>query len=403
MSALMAAQDDSWSHVGFSAKVALAFSGTFIALGLFAIGPALPVLQDHFSQVPNADLLVQFVGGIVPPVFALASPFAGRLVTRLGVRTVYLASLALFLLAGLGPMICSSLIQILPFRVLMGLGVAGAFTAGMSGIARLPESQRHNLYGLAAFIGGGISIVAFPMVGALAAQSWQLGFLACLLLLPIGFFALALPRHKGTRQASEKAVPRVAPRLGGVPPSLLLLAALVGWTMVGSTLYAPFLLASVGIIDPSAVGNMLAITSTFSLVGSGSYGLVQKLAGTRGVVLVSPVLCAAGGVIVFLASSSFLAMVGLSLISVGLSLFGSAAYAAAVETVGPEGDSGAATGMMSFAIYLPQALFPMLATAIGTRFGPASVYLMLAVLLTAGFALVASRRHARPAVAMGAA
>ena len=163
--------------------------------------------------------------------------------------------------------------------------------------------------------------------------------------------------------------------------------------MVGGTLYAPFLLASIGIIDPSKVGGILAIAALCSLLGSGSYGFVHKFMGTRRMVQAAPILSACGCLIVSFASSPTLAALGLGLISVGLALFGASAYAAAVEAVGPAGDSGAATSIMSFAIYLPQIPFPMLANVIGTRSDPPSVYVLLLVLPLLAFAIAGTQRR----------
>lgn len=387
--------DPDWANVGWLGKLALIFAGTFIGIGLFAIGPALPVLQTHFASEAHASLLVQLIGGISPPVFALFSPVAGKLVSRFGVRTVYLVSLAIFLIGGLGPSICTSLIQMLVFRFVLGVGVAGAFTAAMSGIARVPESQRHLLYGFAAFVGGAICIPAFPIVGALAKDSWRMAFLAPLMLVPTGLFALGLPRHRAAPAAATQAVRRASGPLGGVPAPLLILCLIDGWAMIGTSLYAPFLLASVGTTDPTMVGKMLGITALCSLAGSGCYGFAQKLLGTRGMVITAPAVAAVGCMIVYLSDALPMAVAGLGLMSAAMGVFGAAGYAAAVEAAGPEGDSGAATGMVSLAVYFPQLVFPMIAAAIGTRFGPPAVYLLLAVLLVIGLVLVAIRRARR--------
>jgi len=380
-----------WANVGWLGKAALAFSGTFIAIGLFAVGAALPALQSDFHGGSTVAFVVQMVGGIVAPVFALSSPIAGKLVSRYGERNIYLASLAIFIIGGTGPAICSSLVEILLFRVLLGVGVAGAFTAGMSGIARLPESQRHFLYGFTSFIGGGICILAYPVVGILAKEGWRLAFLIHLILLPTALLAVGLPgRRKDSRVAVKVAAS--ATRLGGgVPFRLLALATVIGWSMVGSTLYSPFLLASLGVSDPASVGTILGIAALCSLVGSGSYGFVQKLVGTRGMLLAAPVMAGTGCLVVAFSTIVPIAVVGFGFLAVGLALFGAAGYASAAEAIGPGGDSGAATGIVSLALYFPQVLFALLASPLGERFGPSKVYLLLAILLTCTLILISLR------------
>lgn len=379
---------DAWATLSITAKAALALCGAFVSIGLFAIGTALPLIEKSFAGAWQAAFLVQMIGAIIAPVFAIVSPAAGKIVSKYGVRRVYIVSLVIFMIGGLGPMICDSLIQILAFRILLGLGVAGGFTAGMAGIARMPENQRHIMFGLTAFLGGGISILAFPLVGQLAQQGWQFAFLIHLILIPLGLLALALPRQgQAVRPVSSETIAPVG-RLAGVPPQLLLMAAIFGWGFVASSLYSPFMLASIGVDDPAAIGNILGVMATCSLIGSGSYGFVQKLVGTRGALLLAPALAACGCVALAMSTNATMATASLGLFAVGLATFGAAGYAAAIEAIGPDGDSGPATGVMNFAMYLPQVLFPVVASAIGKSIGPSFVYLMLAGLLVLILAIV---------------
>ena len=388
---LEAVGTDEWSRLGVLGKIALICTGTFISIGLFAVGAMLPVLGGAFAGEPGATLLVQLIGGGVAPIFALFSPWAGRLVSRFGVRRVYLASLAIFLIGGVGPALCNSLPQILAFRVILGIGVAGGFTAGMAGIAMVPEQQRHMLYGFASFVGGGICILAFPLVGLLAKQGWQPAFLIHLILLPMALFALGLPRHRAVAVSKARSYASPSGRLAGVPPQLLIIAAIMGWGMASSSLYSPFFLASINITDPSTVGLILGSMSICSLIGSGSYGFVQRLLGTKAMLFIALSAAALGCFTLAISLGVVQAIAGLGLASVGLAIFGAASYAAAIEAIGPEGDSGAATGIVSFAIYLPQFVFPVVAAAVGTRFGPAVVYYLLALLLVIAIGLVLAR------------
>lgn len=377
-----------WTALNLAAKCALALAATPVAVGLFTVSAALPPLQADFVGTDNAALLVQLIGSVAAPAFALASPLAGRAVARFGVRTVYLLSLTLFVLIGISPALGHSLIAILVLRVLLGFAVAGAFTAGMAGIARLPERQRHVMYGLTAFLAGAIAIFAFPLVGSLAAVSWRSAFLVHLMLVPVAALALFLPR---SRRAA--AVPGNHPvihgRMAGVPPTLLLAAMVVGWGMVGSSIYSPFYLAAMGVTNPEHVGFVLSVMAMSSLAGSGSYGFMQALLGTRTMVLLGMGLAGSGCVLLAITDMLPLVMVGLGLMGAGSAMFGAASYALAIEAIGPSGDPGAATGMMSFAIYLPQMVFPVMAGALGGAFGPSMVYALLAVLLAAATIILA--------------
>lgn len=373
---------EDWARLGFAARAALFLCGLFVAIGLFAISTALPLLEQAFAGSGDVQWMVQLIASSAAPVFALASPLAGRVISRIGVRKLYLASLGVVLVAGLGPIACHSLWQILALRVLLGIGVAGGFVAGMTGIANVPERQRNMLLGLTAFFGGGVSVVAFPLVGWLATMGWQAAFLIHLLLVPLGVFALALPAgNPGTpSDAKTSAAPTVG-LFAGLPARLLFLAAMVGWAMVASSLYSPFLLGSIGVDSSASVGTILGVMALCSLGGSGSYGLVQRHLGTRAMLLIAPLFAGAGALLLGLTGSIWAATIGLSLMGVGLGIFGAAGYGAAIEAAGPHGDAGAATGVFNLALYLPQLAFPVLVGAISERFGPAMIYLVLAGML----------------------
>lgn len=398
-------EDRDWAELGLVGKGALAFAGTFIAIGLFVVGAALPVLQRAFADTPNVGLLIQLLGGIVAPVFAIMSPLAGRVVARLGVRNTYMLSLVLFTIGGVGPAFCTELWQMLLFRILLGCAVAGGFTAGMSGIARLPESQRHILFGLTSFFGGAICILALPMVGVLAKEGWRYAFAVHLIMLPVGLLALGLPRRKGGSVVAMATGRAAAPiKRVSVPAPLLIIAAIVGWTMVSSTIYAPFRLAAIGLTDPAQVGAALGFVSICSLIGSGSYGFIHKFFGTRTMMLLGLGGIAAGCLVVAIGQALPLIVTGYAILGLGLSLFTASIYAAAIDAVAAAGGSdGAATGMVSFALYLPQILFPVIASYVGGRFGTGSVYMLLSGLTIAGLLLLIMRPSGgRPAATAGA-
>jgi MFS family permease len=393
--------DDGWARLGLVPTIALVAAGTFPAIGLFSMGAALPAIEAGFAGTANAALMVQIMIGMVAPLFALASPLAGRLVERHGVRNVYLVSLALFLIGGLGPALCTSLWAMMPFRVILALAIAGAATAGYAGIARVPDKRRQILLGMLNFAGGGISIAAFPIVGQLATQDWRLAFLVHLIVVPLGLTALFLPgRTKpATADAAQAGGPDKAGALAGVPAGLLIISAVAGWAMVGSSIYSPVYLSSIGLSDPARIGQVLAVMAMASLAGSGSYGFVHRFFGTRGMMLLGLALSGCGCALVGSSGTVVWATVGLGLLGTGLAIFVASAFAAAIDAIGPAGHVGAAMGIMNLAIFGPQIVFPPIATAIGSTAGPPMVYFLLAGLYAASIvlAIVGRLGVARPA------
>lgn len=384
-----------WDCLSPLAKAALVAGGPLVSIGMFSMGTALPGLARSFAGAADSAFLVQIIGTIVAPVFAFASPLMTRFLARLGPRRVMLASLLLFAAGGAAPALLSSLTAILIARVILAIGVAGAFAASMAGIARMPDAQRHRLLGLLSFFAGGIAIVTFPLIGLLAATSWRLAFLVHLIVIPVAFLALRLP-HNGPAPATSRSSHKCGRLLAGMPVGLLVASGVIGWGMVASAVYSPFLLGDLGVRDPARVGLLLGIMSTCSLLGSGGYSLIQRALGTPTTLMLAILTAATGSTLTGLAISVPVTIAGMGILGIGLSLFSGAIYAAAMAAVGPDGDGTAGAGVVTFIKYGGQLIFPAFATFVAHKWGTATVYLVLGALMI-GVALLlaatASRRR----------
>ncbi|TWH87054.1 MFS transporter [Novosphingobium taihuense] len=378
----MEVTDSDWSRLGVVGKSALVGIGPFVSIGLFSMGAALPKLASDVAGQPNADALVQLIGTVVAPLFAIGSPLAGWLIGRLGVRNVYIASVLMMTVGGVAPAFCDSLYAILAMRVLLAFGVAGGFTAGMSGIARLPDNQRPAILGLNSFVGGAICLPLFPLVGMLAEESWRNAFLVHAILLVMILPGLSLPGN-----SKDRALPtgHVASRvnrgiLAGVPAKLAVATALMGLAIVSSSMYSPFLLSTLGVTGSAKVGQFLGLMSLCSLLGSGSYGWLHRRIGTFGLLILGISATAAGCLAMGMASALPTAVTGMCFLGMGLAVFSAAAYAAAIDWVGPAGNTPAALGVMTFCLYGSQLAFPLISGSLGAAQGPASVFLLISAL-----------------------
>jgi MFS family permease len=390
----MSTSGPQWSALGIIGSAALIASGTFVSIGLFSMGVALPRLAASFADAPNAELLVQLIGAVVAPVFALASPLAGKLVSRFGPRPVYMISVVLIALGGAGAALCDNLTLILALRLVLAVGVAGGFTAGMSGVGRLPEARRPAVLGLISFVGGGICIPLFPLIGELAEHSWRLAFLIHLILLVTLPLALALPRHQtGAEEAAGHhgaSAGRGASLVAGLPVALLVATAFAGLAMFASSMYSPFMLSSIGITEAGKVGQILGAMSLCSLAGAGSYGFIQSRLGTPAMLRIGTGAMALGCVLIGLADSLPLAISGMGVLGAGLAVFTAAGYATAIDSVDLAANVPAAMGVMTFFLYGSQMLFPVFSGTLGESAGPGSVFVLVATLMALGLVLLLS-------------
>lgn len=372
---------------------ALLLSSIFPMLGLFALGPALPRVAAAFADDPNAEVLAQLIGGASGISFALSSPIIGGMVGRWGYRPVYLASLIAFAAFGTVPVLLDSLPMILLTRLLLGVCVAGAMTAGLAGIGTLDAARRPRMYGRNAMLSSVGAMVIFPAVGALSTIGWRLPFLIHLIALAVVPMAMALP----SRPAATADAHAPAGRGLGVAPALLVLAAFIGLVMYVDPMFSPFYLQTIGVTDPRLAALPLSGMSLGSLIMTSNYGRLYARFGARALFAATLILTGLGLLAAGLAPSLPAFAAAMFVVSCGIAMFAPnvSAHIAATSTNMARG-----IGWAMSAMFAVQVAFPFLAHAISQAVGPASVFHIFgACALVAGIGVVVlARRSLRPAV-----
>lgn len=360
-------------------------------LGLFALGPALPRVAAAFSADPNAEVLAQLIGGASGVSFALSSPIIGGMIGRWGYKPVYLVSLVGFAAFGTLPFVLGSLPMILVTRLILGVCVAGAMTAGLAGIGTLDPDQRPRMYGRNAMISSLGAMVIFPAVGALSTIGWRLPFLIHLVALAVVPMAMTLPN--GPAPASRTHA--VSRRGLGVAPILLVLAGFMGLVMYVGPMFAPFYLRTIGIADPRLAALPLSGMSLASLIMTGNFGRLFARFGARSLFAAILVLTGLGLLAAGLAPNLPTFMAGMFVVSCGIAMFAPniSAHIAATST-----NMAGGIGWAMSAMFAVQVAFPFLARAISQAIGPASVFHIFGgCALVAGLGVLAvARRTLRP-------
>jgi MFS family permease len=133
-------------------------AGSFlVAAGYGIVAPALPVFARSFGVGVTA---ASAVVSALPVLRLLFAPVSGRLVARVGERTMYLTGLLVVAASSAACALATSYFQLLLFRGLGGIGSTLFTVSGFSLIFRLaPEGRRGQVSGLftGAFLLGGIS------------------------------------------------------------------------------------------------------------------------------------------------------------------------------------------------------------------------------------------------------
>ena len=183
-----------------------------------AIAPALGIIRDHFSDVP--DMLVQLIVSL-PALFIIVTNLLFRRLCRLmKTRTLALTGLLLYVVTGAGCFFADNIWVLLAFRALLGVsvGMIMPLSTGLLAYYFPPEKQA-GLMGLAAAMNQMGGVVATLLAGLLANISWNCSFLVYLLgLIAVVLVMLHLPneRLEGGSGLSLGLLKRFHPSVGGM-------------------------------------------------------------------------------------------------------------------------------------------------------------------------------------------
>jgi EmrB/QacA subfamily drug resistance transporter len=162
--------------------------GMFLAsLDQTIVSTALPTIVgdlgglDHLSWVVTAYLLAATV----------STPLYGKLGDMMGRKPVFIAAIVIFLVGSMLSGLSQSMIQLIAFRALQGLGAGGLIVGAQAILADIIPPRRRGRY--MGFMGAvfAVSSVAGPLLGGFLVDnlSWRWVFYVNL---PIGVLALAI-------------------------------------------------------------------------------------------------------------------------------------------------------------------------------------------------------------------
>lgn len=190
-------------------ELKLVFPALMLALSLAAldqniVGTALPLIVSdlgglsHISWVVTAFLLAS----------TATTPLYGKLSDLFGRRPLFLAAITIFLIGSALCGLSRTMLQLIVFRGIQGLGAGGLMTLAQTTIADLiPPRERGRYQGVFGAVFAACS-VAGPLLGSLItdALSWRWVFYVNL---PVGAAALALiwiglkPRQRDKRPSID--------------------------------------------------------------------------------------------------------------------------------------------------------------------------------------------------------
>lgn len=377
-------------------QLTLLVVSTLTAMSNATIAPSLPVMQQHFSDVANADYLVRLVLTVPSLCVAIAAPLAGFLVDQLGRKRLLTAGLIIYGLAGSSGLWLNSIGAILIGRALLGISVAGVMVAVTTLIADYYSGEiRTRFLGWqsAAMALGGFVFLSFG--GILADVGWRLPFLIyliSLLLLPVVLMFLQEPNRAApsSRQTGTDSVK--------LPVGLVVFTCAIA-LIIQAVFYLipvqlPFYLQQ--LTNASASQSGLAIASSTLFAAAGSI-LHQRFKARFSFITIYEMGFLSMGVgygLIGIANGYFIVLTGLAIAGFGLGLI-IPNMNLCLTSITPSQLRGRVLGSLTTCFFLGQFLSPLLSQPLSERVGLASTYLLTGglLILLGGVTFVVMARH----------
>lgn len=371
-------------QAGTAQGIVLLMAAIMPIMAITSLVPVLPLLLREFAAVPGSAALVPVALTIPALCVALFSPLAGRLSDKLGRKSLLVASLAVYAIAGVIPWFLTDLVAIIATRVVLGIMEAMIMTVATAMIADYFEGEQRERW-IAVQIGAG-SLAAIALVAMGGALGQAFGSRGPFLLYILGFVvaliaALVLfepERREPQGMASSKA-PYV---LGGIWPQVLITFGVGVLFYVLIVQIGPILELS-GAITPAEVGMAAAALNAGVMGGSILFKLSGRKAGP-GVLAAGLAVAALGYAgaglfegFVMVTAFATLGTVGAGILLPNMMSWTLAKLAPAVR--------GRGTGMWTGSFFLAQFVSPLAFGAVAAQVGGVNTAL-LAIAVAAGIA-----------------
>lgn len=241
------------------------------------LGPSLPLMQEHFKDVPGADYLVPLT--LSAPMFmtTILSVFVGELADRFGRKKLLVSAALLYAIVGTAPLYLDSLTTIIASRLALGVMEAVLFTISTALIGDYYEGQQRERYmALHTTVASFTAFLFNTLGGVIAEYGWRAPywvFAISLVLAPLMIVFLWEPKTRASMTQEQIVTDGQA-----FNPSLLAficgLAILMGIAFLTVPVHFAYLYGEIGVKSPSQIGEAFGINSLGVIVGTLIFGWI---------------------------------------------------------------------------------------------------------------------------------
>ena len=265
-------------QAGIVQGLILSFVTFLPILATLSVAPAIPRLISHFSDVPNAPLLVTLLLAVPAIFIAVTSPFVGMMSDRFGRKPVLVAGVALYGVFGLAPFFMEDLYAILATRAGVGVAEAMLVTVGKTLIGDYFTGERRQRWvGYQNAIDAALGTSMWFIGGYLASFGWRSPFLLYIVAVPLLVAVLLLIWEPEPSDDDVKSI-EVTTAFPWRP-----MIVVYGVTLFIGAMYFSYptniarALTDLGVSTPTLIGILTALASIGTPLGSLLYTRVTSI------------------------------------------------------------------------------------------------------------------------------
>jgi MFS family permease len=319
-------QGRSEGRTGWLGLLVLLTSGIPATIGMSALTPVLPKIEQALAHHSADTYLVKFVSAAAGLAMIVGAPLAGFLSDRLGRKPVLIGALMVFSAVGMLGYWLDDLYSLIASRLVVGAAAAAALTVGVTLIGdRYEGHMRGRLMGLNVTISTFSALIFLPFAGVLGERSWHGPFLLHAIALPLALMAFWLhaPRRVPAPAASPAAAaPPAAAPAEPFPYGLMAFALIAGVITFGPLVFTPFRLRDLGVDSPRLMGLALAANAVTTGLSAAVYGQARKTLSVDQAFMVCFALCGIGGLVLALAPTYGILVAGGLIFGLGMGWVG---------------------------------------------------------------------------------
>lgn len=356
------------------------------------LGPSLPLMQQHFADVPNADYLVPLTMTVPMLMMAIFSIFIGLLSDRIGRKRLLVAATALYGVFGTAPLYLDSLGAIVASRVALGLMEAVLMVVSTTMIGDYwSGAQRQRLMSLQVTVSATSAFLLNNLGGLIAEHGWRAPYAVyaiSLLLAPLMAVFLWEPLSRtasGEVRAQHDDVP-FRPRVLAL---ICTLGVLTGLVFLIVPVHFGYLFGAIGVQSPAQIGMAYGLNSLGVIAGTVLFGWVLARRTSEALQLGIAATIAAVGFLLMKSAGTYAALAAAGVVNgIGCGILLPTMVTWTMRSL-PLAKRGMGNGAYQSALFFGMFANPVLVVALQGPMGSRAAAVAAVGVALAGLALVA--------------